>query len=332
MLAAVIAGQPSDHDPLRIESVPRPAPAQDEVLLQVLACGVCRTDLHIVKNELGAHRQDLIPGHQIVGRVLESHAQPQLVGKRVGVGWIASSDGSCPYCRSGRENLCEAFQRTGFDRDGGYAAYVTARAGFVIPLPDAIDDVSAAPLLCAGAIGYRSMQIAGVADGDSVGLYGFGSSARLLLPLLLSRSCSVFVATRAQMHQQQALQMGAHWAGGATDAPPQPLQRAITFAPAGKVVLAALAAVAKGGVVAINAVHLDCIPEFSYDQLLWGERQLRSVANVTRSDIAGMLELAAATSIHPHVRSMPLSQANAALSMIERDETGDSLVLIPDSW
>ncbi len=329
MLAAVVVDHAVGPPPLRIAEVAEPQPAADEVLLQVLACGVCRTDLHIVEHELGEHKRDLIPGHQIVGRVVESASRPELVGTRVGVGWLASTDGTCVYCRSGRENLCDNFRRTGFDRDGGYAAFVTARPDAVIPLPDSLNDIATAPLLCAGAIGHRSMQVAGVEDGDSVGLYGFGSSARLLLPILLARGCTVYVATRAERHQQQALAMGVHWAGGAIDSPPVPLQRAITFAPSGRVVIAALAGLAKGGVVAINAVHLDSIPEFDYDHLLWGERQLRSVANVTRADIAGMLQLATTLNIQPSVRALPLTEANHALAKLERDETGESLVLIP---
>ena len=329
MLAAVLRTHSARSHPLNIMRMPKPAPGDGEVLLEVLACGVCRTDLHIARGELGPHKIDLIPGHQIVGRVLEAPSRPDLIGVRVGVSWLASVDGTCSYCRSHKENLCDDFKRTGFDRDGGFAAITTARAESVVPIPDSISDEHAAPLLCAGAIGYRSMCIAEVKDGQRVGLYGFGSSARILMPLLQSRGCQVYVATRALAHQHQATQMGAMWAGGGFDTPPEALDAAITFAPSGKVVVAALAAIKKGGIVAINAVHLDCIPEFDYDHLLWGERQLRSVANVTLEDVRGILELAHLVPLRPHVHTMKLEEANEALTKLERDETRASIVLVP---
>lgn len=329
MLAAILQDNSLGTSPLHITRMSRPQPVAGEVLMEVLACGVCRTDLHIARNELGPHKSKLIPGHQIVGRVIESPSRSDLEGLRVGVSWLASVDGTCSYCRSHRENLCAAFERTGFDRDGGFATYATAWADSVVPIPDVIPDTEAAPLLCAGAIGYRSMRVADIKDGQHVGLYGYGSSARILMPLLRSRGCHVYVATRATDHQRQAKQMGAVWVGGAFDAPPQPLDAAITFAPSGKVVVAALAATAKGGIVAINAVHLDCIPEFSYDKLLWGERQLRSVANVTIADVKGILELAHVIPLRPHVHVMKLRDANDALLKIEQDETSASMVLVP---
>jgi alcohol dehydrogenase, propanol-preferring len=328
MLAAVLQAGSLDR-PFHIAARPKPKPDTGELLMEVLACGVCRTDLHIARGELGAHKNKLIPGHQIVGRVIESPSRPDLEGLRVGVSWLASVDGTCFYCQSHRENLCAAFKRTGFDRDGGFATYATACTESVVPIPDAIPDTEAAPLLCAGAIGYRSMRIADIKDGQHVGLYGYGSSARILMPLLQSRGCHVYVATRAVVHQRQAKEMGAIWVGGAFDSPPEPLDAAITFAPSGKVVVAALAATAKGGIVAINAVHLDCIPEFSYDKLLWGERQLRSVANVTIADVRGILELAHLIPIRPHVHVMKLRDVNDALLKIEKDETSASIVLVP---
>jgi propanol-preferring alcohol dehydrogenase len=329
MLAAILKDDSLGASPFHITRMPNPQPGTSELLIEVLACGVCRTDLHIARGELGAHKRKLIPGHQIVGRVVESPSRPDLEGLRVGVSWLASVDGTCSYCQSHRENLCAAFKRTGFDRDGGFAIYATACTESVVPIPDAIPDTEAAPLLCAGAIGYRSMHIADIKDGQHVGLYGYGSSARILMPLLQSRGCHVYVATRAAAHQRQAKEMGAVWVGGTFDCPPQPLDAVITFAPSGKVVIAALAAAARGGIVAINAVHLDCIPEFSYDKLLWGERQLRSVANVTMADVRGILELAHLIPIRPHVHVMKLKDVNDALLKIEKDEMSTSIVLVP---
>lgn len=329
MLAAVLKAFVLDTPPFHVTRMKKPVPQKCEVLLHVLACGVCRTDLHIVHGELGACKEHLIPGHQIVGRVIESPSRPDLLGKRVGVSWLASVDDTCPYCRSNRENLCDAFQRTGFDRDGGFATHAIANADSVFEIPDHLSDTEAAPLLCAGAIGYRTMHLAEVKDGQHVGLYGFGSSARILLPLLRSRGCHVYVATRAKVHRRQAEKMGAVWTGSTLDRPDRPLDATLTFAPSGEVVVAALTATAKGGIVAINAVHLDCIPKFSYDKLLWGERQLRSVANVTRSDVKAILEVAASIKLRPQISAMKLEEINEAMLRLERDETTASIVLVP---
>ena len=273
---------PIAERPLRIVDTTDPVAGPGEVLLRVMACGVCRTDLHIVEGELPPVRHPLIPGHQIVGEVVGE-------GTRVGVSWMGGVDGECPYCRRGMENLCDAPTFTGYTVDGGYAEYAVARRNFVFPLPEKLEDRHAAPLLCAGVIGFRSLRVAGVERGDRVGLYGFGASAHLAIAVLRAWDCEVYVATRGASHQRLAESLGARWVGGEKDQPPVSLDRAITFAPSGDVVVAALGALRKGGVVAINAIHLDRMPEFDYDRLLWGERQIRSVANMTRADARDFL-------------------------------------------
>jgi len=297
------------------------------VLLQVRACGVCRTDLHIVEGELPPRRREVIPGHQIAGEVV--NGTPTLpAGSRVGVSWIGGTDGRCWYCRNHMENLCDAPTFTGYAVDGGYAEYVSAREDFVFPLPSSLDDLHAAPLLCAGIIGFRSLRVAGVERRERVGLFGFGASAHLALPVLQAWGCEVYVSTRGEKHRRLASEMGATWVGSETDKPPVALDRAVTFAPSGDVVVAALGSLRKGGVVAINAIHLDRVPEFDYDSLLWGERQLRSVANMTRSDAADFLDLAAEIGLKPQVTVFPLDQANEALAAVKRDSINGAAVLV----
>ncbi|TAM75429.1 zinc-binding alcohol dehydrogenase family protein [bacterium] len=318
------------ESPLHIEEREVPEPGPGEVLLKVRACGVCRTDLHIVEGELTPHRPSIVPGHQIVAEVaaLGSGAFAS-VGARVGVSWLGGVDGTCPQCRAGRENLCDAPIFTGYDRDGGYAAYATARASFTVPLPTALDDEQAAPLLCAGIIGFRALRVAGVERGERVGLFGFGASAHLALPVLQAWGCRVYVSTRGASHRALARELGAVWAGEAQEVPPVALDRAVTFAPSGDVVIAALRSLRKGGVAAINAIHLDRIPSFDYDTLLWGERQLRSVTNMTRADARDFLELAAKIAIRPRVRPLPLREANTALQLLKADRIDGAAVLVP---
>jgi propanol-preferring alcohol dehydrogenase len=262
--------------PLQIEKHPKPQLTAGRVLLRVRACGVCRTDLHIQQGELPPRKQALIPGHQIVGDIVEGATSDLPVGTRVGVSWIGGVDGDCPYCHRGLENLCDSPVFTGYSVDGGYAEYAAARSDFVFKLPPELDDLHAAPLLCAGIIGFRSLRVAGVELGDRVGLFGFGASAHLAIAVLHSWNCDVYVSTRGAPHRELAESLGAKWVGSETDKPPVELDRAITFAPSGDVVITALASLRKGGVVAINAIHLDRMPEFDYDRLLWGERQIRS--------------------------------------------------------
>jgi propanol-preferring alcohol dehydrogenase len=315
--------------PLEIVDVGEPKLAPGYVLLKVRACGVCRTDLHIVEGELTPVRDRLIPGHQIVGEVAGGATNELPQGARVGVSWLGGTDGRCPYCRRGLENLCDSPTFTGYTIDGGYAEYALARSDFVFPLPEALDDLQAAPLLCAGIIGYRSLRVAGVEKGERVGLFGFGASAHLALPVLRSWNCEVYVSTRGASHRQLAASLGAHWVGGENDRPPAPLDRAITFAPSGDVVVAALSSLRKGGVVAINAIHLDRIPEFDYDRLLWGERQIRSVANMTRSDARDFLQIAAGIGLRPKVTAFPLHQANEALMAIKSGSIDGAAVIVP---
>ena len=330
MKAAVFrSGNTVAGKPLQIEEVARPQPQAGQVLLRVLACGVCRTDLHIVDGELPASRPDLIPGHQIVGEVVEGADAELPVGSRVGVSWLGGTDGDCPYCRRGLENLCDQPAFTGYTVNGGYAEYALARRDFVFPLPAELEAAHVAPLLCAGIIGFRSLRVAGVERGEKVGLFGFGSSASLTIAVLQAWECEVYVSTRGESHRQLATSLGATWVGTEHDKPPVELDRAITFAPSGDVVISALASLHKAGVVAINAIHLDRMPAFDYDKLLWGERQIRSVANSTREDARDFLKLAQEIGIHPRVALFPLSEANAAIEAVRHETADGSVVIVP---
>jgi propanol-preferring alcohol dehydrogenase len=315
--------------PLRIEEVPQPPARAGEVLLRVLACGVCRTDLHIVEGELSPLRKSLIPGHQIVGEVVERETDEIHLGARVGVSWVGGTDGSCWYCRNNLENLCDSPTFTGYTVNGGYAEFAVARSDFVFPLPTALDNLHAAPLLCAGIIGFRSLRVAGVQLGERVGLFGFGASAHLAIEVLHAWHCEVYVSTRGASHRKLAQSLGAKWVGSESDKPPVELDRAITFAPSGDVVVSALSSLRKGGVVAINAIHLDRIPQFDYDRLLWGERQIRSVANMTRSDARDFLSLAAEINLQPKVTTFPLDKANEALEAVKSDSIDGAAVILP---
>jgi alcohol dehydrogenase, propanol-preferring len=306
---------------LRVRDVPRPQPPPGHVLLKVRACGVCRTDLHIVAGELPPKRHAVIPGHQIVGEIVGQRA-------RVGVSWIGGTDGICPYCRRGQENLCDAPVFTGYSVDGGYAEFAVARADFVFPLPEALDDLHAAPLLCAGIIGFRALRVAGVEPGERVGLFGFGASAHLAIAVLRAWNCEVYVATRGQSHRALAESLGARWVGTEKDRPPVPLDRAVTFAPSGDVVVSALASLRKGGVVAINAIHLDRMPQFDYDTLLWGERQIRSVANMTRDDARDFLRIAAEIGLRPKVSQFSLENVSEALAAVKNDAVNGAAVVV----
>lgn len=314
---------------------PEPVPGPGEVLVEVAACAVCRTDLQLVEGDLPPRRPRIVPGHQAVGRIaaLGSGVDPgtHAVGTRVGVAWTAGACGTCRFCRTGRENLCPELAFTGWDRDGGFATAVTARADFTHRIPDGFDDLAAAPLLCGGAIGYRSLRVAGIdatagVAGTALGLYGFGASATIVIQLAVHAGCQVFVATRSPAEQERARALGAAWVGGYDERPPVPLDAAITFAPSGDVVVAALSAVDRGGIVAINAIHLDRIPAFDYDRL-WLERSLRSVANVTRRDVAEFLALAAALPIRTQVDVMPLAAANDALRRLRAGRVRGAVVL-----
>jgi alcohol dehydrogenase, propanol-preferring len=314
---------------LAIQDVPLPAVLAGQVLLRVRACGLCRTDLHIVDGDLPVLRAGIIPGHQIVGEIVDGDTTDLPLGTRVGVSWMGGVDGTCRFCQNGLENLCDAPVFTGYSVNGGFAEYAVANTDFVYPLPDKLDDLHAAPLLCAGIIGFRSVRVAGVEPGDRVGLFGFGSSAHLITTVLQALHCEVYVATRGAGHRILAAELGATWVGSETSTPPVELDRAITFAPSGKVVIAALSSLRKGGVVAINAIHLDSIPELDYDSLLWGERQIRSVTNMTRTDAREFLQLASDISLKPKTTVFSLDQANEALAAIREDSIEGSAVIVP---
>jgi len=314
--------------PLEIREVPQPQLTPGHLLLRVRACGVCRTDLHIAEGELPPRCDQIIPGHQIVGEVVEGATNELPAGTRVGVSWMGGVDGTCWYCRHGLENLCDSPVFTGYSVNGGYAEYAVARADFAYPLASTLSDLQAAPLLCAGIIGFRSLRVAGVEHGERVGLFGFGASAHLAIAVLQAWNCEVYVSTRGDSHRKLAASMGATWVGNETERPPGRLERAITFAPSGDVVIAALSSLRKGGVVAINAIHLDRIPEFDYDHLLWGERQIRSVTNMTRADARDFLQIAAEINLRPKTTVFPLDQANEALAAVKSDSIDGAAVIV----
>ncbi len=314
---------------VRVEDRPRPIAQPGHMVLRVVACGVCRTDLHIVEGDLPPLCPRLIPGHQIVGEVVDGATVELPVGTRVGVSWMGGVDGTCWFCHHGMENLCDQPTFTGYTIDGGYAEYALVRADFVYPLPAGLDNEHVAPLLCAGIIGFRSLRVAGVEPGERVGLFGFGSSASLAIRILQSWKCDVYVVTRGEAHRKTATAAGATWVGDENARPPVALDRAITFAPSGKVVVGALSCLRKGGVVAINAIHLDQMPAFDYDKLLWGERQIRSVANMTRQDARDFLQLAHDLNIRPKVTPFPLENANDALLAVKNESEDGSAVIIP---
>ena len=312
---------------LSIVDVPRPEPQPGHILLKVLACGVCRTDLHIVERDLSPLHPRIIPGHQIVGEVIDGATSELPLGSRAGVSWIGGVDGDCWYCLHAMENLCDHPVFTGYSVNGGYAEYESVHADFALPLPAALPATQIAPLLCAGIIGYRSLRVAGVEHGERVGLYGFGSSASLAIRVLQSWNCEVYVITRGEPHRKAAEDRGATWVGDENTRPPVELDRAVTFAPSGKVVVSALSHLRKGGVVAVNAIHLDQMPAFDYDKLLWGERQLRSVANMTRQDAREFLALATNLNLRQPVSEFPLDEANAALRAVKHETAGQSTVI-----
>lgn len=298
---------------LRLEQISVPAPGPGQVLLEVHACGICRTDLHVVDGELTEPKLPIVLGHQIVGVVLEAGegVERPSVGDRVGVPWLGWTCGECVYCRTGRENLCDRARFTGYQIDGGYADYTIADSRFCLPIPDGYPDLQAAPLLCAGLIGYRCLRAAG--DAPRLGIYGFGSAGHILIQVARHRGQRVFAFTRPGDDAAQAFatELRADWVGPSDALPPEPLDAAIIFAPAGELVPAALRAVAKGGIVVCGGIHMSDIPTFPYS-ILWGERTLRSVANLTRADGEEFLRLAPTIPIHSQVRVYPLDQTNQA--------------------
>ena len=315
---------------LRPARLPRPQAAPGELILEIRACGICRTDLHVADGELPHPKLPLVLGHEIVGTVAEMGPGVEgfSVGDRIGVPWLGWTCGTCAYCLSGRENLCDRARFTGYHRDGGYAAYATADARFCFPLPRRYEDAEAAPLLCAGLIGYRSLQAAGSAE--RLGLYGFGAAAHLIAQVARFQGRQVFAFTRAGDHQGQqfARELGAVWAGSSTDIPPEPLDAAIIFAPVGDLVPIALRAVVKGGTVVCAGIHMSPIPAFPYE-ILWGERVLRSVANLTRHDGEEFFRLAGQVALRVAVETLPLAQANEGLARLRSGVVRGAVVLIP---
>src|SRR5580692_198748 len=317
-----------ETNPLQILQLPRPAPASREVLVRIHACGVCRTDLHVIEGELPPRKSPVIPGHQVVGVVdkLGEGSHRFVIGARVGVAWLHHTDGSCEYCRRGEENLCDEPTFTGYTVDGGYAECTVAPEDFVYAIPEGFADEQAAPLLCAGIIGFRCLRLSGIKPGGRLGFYGFGAAAHVAIQVARHWNVTAYASTRDARHQKLALELGAAWAGGTLDAPPEKLDAAIVFAPAGEIVPAALRALRKGGVLVLGGIHMSAIPSFSYD-LLYQERMIRSVANNTRQDGQDFLRIAAEIPIRMHTQVYPLSEANRALNALKNDAIPGAAVL-----
>ena len=327
--------KPVEGNPLVLEDLPVPEPGPGQVLLRVLACGVCHTDLHTVEGEIRPPRFPVTPGHQVVGRIeaLGEGAADKLSslksGDRVGVPWLYSADQTCSYCLVGQENLCPQARFTGFHTDGGYAEYMLAEASYVLPLPPEIPDDQAAPLLCAGIIGYRSLRQAGLQPTERLGLVGFGASAHLAIQVAHHWGCQVFVFTRSEEHRQHAIELGAAWVGGIEDTPPALLDRAVIFAPAGKLVPLTLEKLRPGGTLAINAIYMSDIPAMPYS-LIYGERTMRSVANATYQDGLEFIELAAAIPVKATVQLYTFEQANLALQDLKHSQIkGEGVLKTP---
>ena len=323
---------PVDEHPLELVDKPVPTPGAGELLVRVRACGVCRTDLHVSEGDLPVHRPGVTPGHEVVGEVVEAGegALGFERGARVGVAWLHHTDGTCTYCRRGSENLCPASLYTGWDVDGGYAEYTTVPADFAYHLPDNVDDVTLAPLLCAGIIGYRALKRASLPEGGRLGLYGFGGSAHLCAQLAIAQGAEVHVMTRGAQAQALAKSLGAASVNGAYDAPPVPLDAAITFAPVGDLVPVAMRALDRGGVLSIAGIHLSDIPELNYERELFYEKEIRSVTANTRDDGREFLELAARYGVAATTHTYPLSKADQALSDLKAGRFDGAAVLVPD--
>ncbi len=320
--------RPVGEHPLAIESISTEPAGPDDLLLEVRACGVCRTDLQLCEGDLRAHRLPVVPGHQIVGRVVAmgKRVDGWGPGDRAGVCWLAWACGDCDRCREGRENLCRRGRFTGWDVDGGFATHVRVDSRFALRLPEGFSDLAAAPLLCGGVIGHRALRLTELAEGGRLGLYGFGASARITIQVARHLGIECYVSTRGDADRDRALALGAAWAGGSLEAPPVELDAAITFAPIGEVIVAALAALRPGGRVVVNAIHLDRVPEFPY-RLLWEERRIQSVANVTRRDAEELLALAAEIPIATETEIHPLDEVNLALQRLESGEVAGAAVL-----
>jgi propanol-preferring alcohol dehydrogenase len=321
---------PVASSPLKLVELPPPAPGPGQIVIQVSHCGVCHTDLHTVEGELPLERLPVIPGHQVVGQVIDQgpgvlQFQP---GERVGLAWLSRTCGVCHFCLGGQENLCEAAEFTGFHRDGGFAEQVVAEADFVYPLPGDLPGEHAAPLLCAGIIGYRALRLAEIKPGGRLGLYGFGASAHIAIQIGRHWGCEVLVFTRSPGHQKLARELGATWVGQAQDTPPSKLDAAIIFAPTGDLVPEALRVLDRGGTLALAGIHMSAIPSLEYHQHLYFEKTVRSVTASTRQDGRELLELAAQIPIRPKVRLFPLAEANQALKLLKDGKIYGAAVLV----
>lgn len=316
--------------PLRLVDSPAPEPGAGEILVRVRVCGVCRTDLHVIEGELPSRKLPLVPGHQVVGVVeaLGPRAGRFARGARVGIAWLRHACGVCEFCRTGRENLCKSSLYTGYHADGGYAEYAVVPEAFAYAIPDTFCDTEAAPLLCAGIIGYRALALAEAPPGGTLALYGFGSSAHIVLQIALRRGHRVLVATRGASHQRLALSMGAAWAGEATQPLPEPAHSAIVFAPAGEIVPAALRSLTPGGTCALAGITMTPTPPLDYESCLFHEKKLRSVESNTRADGEGLLREAAAAGVRPHTTAFALEEANQALARLKSDRIDGSAVLV----
>ena len=317
-----------ETNPLELVEIAKPEPELDQVLVRVSACGVCRTDLHVIEGELPPRKSPITPGHQVIGRIetVGPAAKRFRGGERVGIPWLHWTCGECEFCRAGKENLCERATFTGYEVDGGYAEFVVAPEAFVYLIPDSFTDVQAAPLLCAGIIGYRSLRISGVARGGKLGLYGFGAAAHLAIQVARHLGIEVYAFTRDDRHQRLARELGAVWVGGGGDVPPEKLDGAIIFAPVGELVVAALSVLKRGGTVACAGIHMSPIPSIDYGKL-YHERVIRSVANNTREDGEQFLKIAAEIPIETQVQLFDLSEANAALNALKHDAIRGAAVL-----
>jgi propanol-preferring alcohol dehydrogenase len=329
MKACVLeATAPIETRPLQFKDVPAPEPGPDEVRIRVHCCGVCRTDLHVIEGELPQRKMPVIPGHQVVGTVEAAGANAKRfpMGARVGVPWLHRTDGTCEYCRSLRENLCEHPEFTGYTVDGGYAEQIVAPEAFVYPIPDGFEDLHAAPLLCAGIIGFRSLRLCGVSRGARLGIYGFGAAGSVGIQVARHWGLEVYVMTRDERHRKLALELGAVFAGGTIEQPPVLLDAAIVFAPAGEIVPAGLKALKRGGSLVLGGIHMSPIPSFSYD-LLYEERLVRSVANNTRQDGEDFLKVAAEIPIHTDTQVFPFEETNQALNQLKNDAVRGAAVI-----
>jgi propanol-preferring alcohol dehydrogenase len=332
MMKAMVLARTADvgTSPLQLRELPIPEPSPGEVLVRLTVCGICRTDLHVIEGELANPTLPLIPGHQAVGVVIQVGAgvSVSMVGERVGIAWLQQTCGHCEFCTSGRENLCESARFTGYQVDGGYAEYALVPSAFAYPIPPIFRDEEAAPLLCAGIIGYRALRLSGVQPGQRLGLYGFGASAHIAIQIARHWGCQVYVSSLKPEHRRLAHDLGAVWVGDATDRPPEKLHSSIIFAPAGELVPPALRSLERGGTLALAGIHMTPIPSLDYDSEVFGERVIRSVTANTKQDGLDLLREAAAIPIKPHTQSFPLADANRALQELKSGRYSGAGVLV----